>query len=278
MEKIRREQIDTDLLDLGERKLHRPQRVAVSQKGMIATAHYRATEAGAEMLAVGGNAVDAAVAAAFALGVCEPASSGVGGQTMMLVHTVGPKRTFALDGSSRAPNRATPETLSKTDRRRGYKATTVPSTPAVLQYALKTYGKLTLERVLEPAIRLAEEGCEVSLLQYLLTRRELKHLRDRSAAPCFLRDGVRPYPAGATFRQPMLAATLRRLATAGVEDFYQGEIAERIHADMESNGGLLHKDDLAQIPQPIERKPVAGRFEGCRVFTFPPPGAGRTGR
>ena len=276
MEKIRREQIDTDLLELGDRKLHRPQRVAVSQNGMVSTAHYRATEAGAEMLAAGGNAIDAAVAAAFALGVCEPASSGLGGQTMMLIRTVEPKRTFALDGSSRAPNRATPESLSKTDRRRGYKATTVPSTPAVLQYALTTYGRLKPSKVLEPAIRLAEEGYEVSLLQYLLTRRDLKHLRKRSAAPFFLRDGVRPCSAGSKFRQPVLATTLRRLVTAGIEDFYQGDIAEKIHADMENNGGLLHKDDLAQIPQPIERKPVTGRFEGCRVFTFPPPGAGRT--
>lgn len=276
METIRREQIDTDLLELGDRKLHRPQRVAVSRQGMVTTAHYRATEAGAEMLAVGGNAIDAAVAAAFAIGVCEPAASGLGGQTMMLIHLVEPRRTFALDGSSRAPNRATPESLSKADRRRGYGATTVPSTPAALQYALKTYGKLKLDRVLEPAIRLAEEGYEVSLLQFLLTRRELKHLRDKSAAPFFLRDGVRPHPAGSVFRQPVLAATLRRLASEGVEDFYQGEIAEKIHADMESNGGLLHKDDLAQIPQPIERKPVTGHFEGCRVFTFPPPGAGRT--
>jgi len=276
MEKIRREQIDTDLLELGDRKLHRPQRVAVSRRGMVATAHYRATEAGAEMLAAGGNAIDAAVAAAFALGVCEPAASGLGGQTMMLVHLAEPRRTFALDGSSRAPNRATPESLSKADRRRGYRATTVPSTPAVLQYALKSYGTLKLDRVLEPAIRLAEEGYEVSLLQFLLTRRELRPLRDKSAAPFFLRDGVRQHPAGSAFRQPVLAATLRRLALEGVEDFYRGEIAEKIHADMQNNGGLLHKDDLAQIPQPIERKPVTGRFEGCRVFTFPPPGAGRT--
>lgn len=276
MEKIRREQMDTDLLELGDRKLHRPQRIAVSRQGMVATAHYHATEAGAEMLAAGGNAIDAAAAAAFALGVCEPAASGLGGQTMMLIHLVEPRRTFALDGSSRAPNRATPESLSKPDRRRGYRATTVPSTPAVLQYALQTYGKLKLDRILEPAIHLAEAGYEISLLQFLLTRRDLKYLRNRSAAPFFLREGTRPYAAGSVFRQPVLAATLRRLAKEGVEDFYQGEIAEKIHLDMEGNGGLLHKDDLAQIPQPIERKPVTGRFEGCRVFTFPPPGAGRT--
>jgi gamma-glutamyltranspeptidase/glutathione hydrolase len=276
MEKIRREQIDTDLLELGERKLHRPQRAAASRQGMIATAHYRATEAGAAMMAAGGNAIDAAVAAAFALGVCEPAASGLGGQTMMLVHLAEPRRTFALDGSSRAPNRATPDSLSKSERRRGYKATTVPSTPAVLHYASKTYGKLSLNQVLEPAIQLAEEGIEVSVLQYLLTRRELKYLRQGAAAPFFLRDSVRPYLAGTSFRQPVLASTLRRLAAQGIEDFYHGEIAEKIHADMAANNGLLHRDDLAQVPQPIERKPVAGRFEGCRVFTFPPPGAGRT--
>ncbi|UCF34344.1 MAG: gamma-glutamyltransferase [Phycisphaerales bacterium] len=276
MDKIRREQIDTDLLDLTDRRLHRPQRVAVSRLGMVSTAHYRATEAGVKILEAGGNAVDAAVAAAFALGVCEPASSGLGGQTMMLVHLVEPRRTFALDGSSRAPNRATPESLSKPDRRRGYKATTVPSTPAVLRYAIDTHGKLKLDRVLEPAIRLAEEGYEVTMLQYLLTRRELKHLRKTTAAPLFLRDSGKPYLAGSLFRQPVLARTLRRLAKEGTEDFYVGRIAEQIHRDMRRNGGLLHKDDLAQIPHPIERKPITGRLEGSRVFTFPPPGAGRT--
>ena len=276
MEKIRRDTLDTALLELGDRKLHRPQRVAASQHGMIATAHYRATRAGADILAQGGNAIDAAVAAAFALGVCEPAASGLGGQTMMLIHQADPRRTFALDGSSRAPNRATPESLSKPDQRRGHRATTVPSTPAVLDYALSAYGKFKLATVLEPAIRLAEEGYIVSLLQYLLTRRELKYLRELSAAPFFLRDSTRPYPAGSKLRQPVLANTLKRLADQGIADFYQGQIAEQIHADMEANGGLLHRDDLAQVPQPIERKPITGRFEGSRVFTFPPPGAGRT--
>ena len=276
MDRLRREQIDTELLELSDRELHRPQRVGVSRRGMVSTAHYRATEAGVEMLSAGGNAIDAAVAAAFALGVCEPAASGLGGQTMMLIHQPEPRRTFALDGSSRAPNRATPESLVKAQRRRGYHAMTVPSTPAVLGYDLGTYGKLTLARVLEPAVRLAEEGYEVSLLQYLLTRRELKHLRQQSAARFFLRGGSRPYLAGSTFRQPVLARTLRRLATEGTDDFYVGEVAERIHEDLQRNHGLLQKDDLAQIPRPIERKPVTGRFENCRVFTFPPPGAGRT--
>ncbi|MBN1341680.1 MAG: gamma-glutamyltransferase [Phycisphaerae bacterium] len=268
--------VDTDLLDLDDRRVRHPQRVAVSKNGMVATAHYRATEAGAEMLADGGNAVDAAVAAAFALGVCEPAASGLGGQTMMLIRHQESRRTFALDGSSRAPNRAAPESLAKRDRRRGYRATTVPSTPATLRYALERYGKLKLARVLEPAIRLAEQGVEVTPLQFALTKRDLKHLQAGNAATFFLREGVRPHPIGSILKQPVLAETLRRLAQKGIKDFYTGRIARIIHDDMLRNGGLIQKDDLAQIPRPIERRPVTCAFNGLRIFTFPPPGAGRT--
>jgi gamma-glutamyltranspeptidase/glutathione hydrolase len=250
--------------------------MAVSKGGMIATAHYGATEAGAEMFSNGGNAIDAAVAAAFALGVCEPAASGLGGQTMMLIHDAATRRTFAVDGSSRAPNRAAAETLPKEDRLRGHRACTVPSTPAVLRYVLEKYGKLRLRSVLEPAIRLAEDGYESSLLQYALTRRALRHLRASTAAPFFLRDGKRPYTAGSMVKQPVLAETLRRLALRGIKDFYSGQIARLIHQDMVSNGGLIRRDDLAQVPRPIERRPVTGRIDSLRVFTFPPPGAGRT--
>ncbi|RMF80546.1 MAG: gamma-glutamyltransferase [Planctomycetota bacterium] len=276
MEQLRPPAVDTDLLELGNRKLFQPQRVAVARKGMIATAHYRASEAGAEMFAAGGNAFDAAVAAAFALGVCEPAASGLGGQTMMLVRVGSTGKTIALDGSSRAPNRATPKLLTKGQRLRGHTATTVPSTPAVLRYALERYGKLKLAQVLQPAIRLAEEGYEVSMLQHALMRRELKKLRAGTAGPLFLRDGARPYPVGAIFKQPVLAATLRRLAKRGVKDFYSGQIARQIHDDMVRNDGLIRRDDLAQVPRPIERRPITCRFEGQRVFTFPLPGAGRT--
>ncbi len=268
--------VDTALLELGDRRIHQPQRLAVSRDGMVATQHYRATEAGVEMLARGGNAIDAAVAAAFTLGVCEPAASGLGGQTMMLLHIAETRRTIALDGSSRAPNRATPDLLTAPQRRRGHTSTTVPSTPAVLRYALERYGTLKLAAVLEPAIRLAEDGYEVSPLQYALTRREARNLRAGTAAPFFLREGKRPYPVGSVFKQPVLAGTLRRLAAKGVKDFYAGRIARAIHEDMLANGGLIRRDDLAQVPRPIERKPLTCRFRGQRVFTFPLPGAGRT--
>ncbi len=262
--------------DPGDHRLVHPQRIGASRSGMVSTQHYHATEAGAEILAAGGNAVDAAVAAAFALCVVEPAACGLGGQTMLLLHLAEEGRKFCLDGATRAPNRTPPGELERLERLRGHRATTVPSTPAVLAYALKHYGTKTLADVLAPAVRLADEGYRISPLQHHLTRRELKYLRKHSAGAFFLKDGRTPHPIGARFRQPTLAKTLARIADAGVEDFYQGETARAIHADMLANDGLLRDDDLAQIPWPTERRPLATRLGHKRVFTFPPPGAGRT--
>ena len=253
-----------------------PRRLAIARAGMVATAHHRATAAGVEMLEAGGNAFDAAVAAAFALGVCEPAGSGLGGQTMALVHDAASGRTFALDGSSRAPNRAAAETFAdrRAEARRGYRATTVPSTPAVLDHLRGVYGTLSLPDALRPATRLAADGYEVSRLQHALARREAESLRAGTAGATFLRNGERPYRAGEIFRQPALAATLRRLASHGTADFYTGGIAAAIEADMARHDGFLRRDDLARIPTPVERRPLTGRFFGHRISTMPPPGAG----
>ena len=222
------------------------------------------------MLEQGGNAVDAAVAAALALGVCEPAASGLGGQTMMLVYDAAADRTVALDGSSRAPNRALIERFANlsADRRRGHLATTVPSSVAVYAHALETYGRLGWATVLEPAIVLAEDGYEVSVLQQRLARRELRHPAGRIGQPVLPGGGSSAYRAGATIRQPVLARTLARLAEEGFEDFYVGETARLIHADMEANGGIVLADDLAQIPHPVEREPLSGRFGRSRVLTM----------
>ena len=270
--------VDTDLLELTDTRIHEPQRVAASEHGMVSTAHYSATAAGVRMLERGGNAVDAAVAAALALGVCEPAASGLGGQTMMLVHHRTSGTTVAVDGSSRAPHRAVIDSFAnlRADRRRGHLATTVPSSPATYAHVLERYGRLSWTTVLEPAIELATDGYEISLLQHRLTRRERRHLQAHSAGQLFLQDGRRVRRAGTKFVQPMLAATLRRLAERGYEDFYLGETARLIHEDMEANGGILKQDDLAQIPVPVEREPLVGRLGRDQVRTMPPPGAGRT--
>lgn len=268
--------VDTDELDLTRATLPHPQRIAGSPNGAVATAHGGATEAGVRILAEGGNAIDAAVAAAFALGVCEPAASGLGGQTMLLLHVVDTRTTIALDGSSRAPNRVVPGALGKAERLRGYRATTVPSTPATLAYAAQKYGTRPLSVLLQPAIELARDGYAVTELQRRLTQRELKHLRSGTAGALFLKGGQRAHPVGYRFKQPALDETLRTLAAEGVESFYQGSIAKAIDADMVANEGLLRLDDLAQVPWPIERRPVGSRFGPTRVLTMPPPGAGPT--
>lgn len=266
---------NTEDLELGRQKAPSLQRIAASPFGMVATANYNATDIAVKVLADGGNAIDAAVAAAFALGVCEPAASGLGGQTMILLYNNDDKKTIALDGSSRAPHRVPPGELAKTERLRGHSATTVPSTPAVLAYALKRYGSMSLAAILEPIIELAQKGFKITELQHALAKREHKHLKAGTAGRFFLKNG-KLFPIAAVFKQPALASTLKRLAKHGVEDFYQGEIAAAIHEDMQENGGLVHLDDLAQIPWPIERKPLVCRYEGHKIHTFGEPGAGRT--
>jgi gamma-glutamyltranspeptidase/glutathione hydrolase len=271
----RKVEFDTEDQELGRQKAPWLQRIAASKYGMAATANYNATQVAETILAQNGNAADAAVAAAFALGVCEPAASGLGGQTMVLFYNAETKKTIALDGSSRAPHRVPPGELAKNERLRGHRATTVPSTPAVLAYLLKTYGTMQLATVLEPSIRLAEKGYKVTELKNGLVKRELKHLKAGSASQFFLNRG-RVMPVGALLRQPVLAQTFRRIAENGVEDFYLGEIAKDIHEDMVQNDGFIRDDDLSQIPWPIERKPLSCRFDGMRVHTFGEPGAGRT--
>jgi len=273
----KRTAVDIAAIEPERTVIPQPQRIASSGEGMVATAQYRATEIGESILKNGGNAVDAAVASAFALGVCEPQASGLGGQTMMLIHISDEGKTFSLDGSSRAPSRAVRERFTKKALRLyGHAAATVPSTPATLAYALKQYGTMTLAEVLAPVIALAEEGYQITKLQRDLQASARKTLKNRTGGAFFLRNGERTYPVGSVFRQPVLAKTFRHLADRGIEDFYLGEIADTIHRDMEENGGLIQRDDLAKIPYPIERKPVACRYGKYRVVTMPPPGAGRT--
>ena len=267
---------DTDFMEPARVKVPQPQRISANRNGMVATAHFGATRAGVTILEAGGNAMDAAVAAAFALGVCEPQASGLGGQTMMVHHVAETGQTVAIDGSSRAPNRAVIEASDKSSRLLGYGATTVPSTPATLGYVLGRYGTLSLEQVLKPAIDLAEKGVQVTELQRRLQQRELRNFKKGNAGGFFLRGGDKPYTVGSVFKQPVLAKTYIRLAEAGIEDFYTGAIGERICEDMKKNGGFIQKDDMANIPWPIEREPVSSRFGNLYVHTMPPPAAGRT--
>ncbi|PYZ92240.1 gamma-glutamyltransferase [Salipaludibacillus keqinensis] len=243
--------------------------------GMVSTASKQATEAGVEMLEKGGNAIDAAVAAAFCLGVSEPQASGIGGQSMALVRLADEKRIFALDGSSRAPFSLQPAKNPKKPIKLGLRSSTVPSTPAALGYLNETYGNLPLEEVLAPAIRVAEEGCPVTELIHRLLKKEAEQLRkDKKIKQIFFKNN-RPKNVGEIIVQPELAETMRTMAREGWRDFYTGRIAEKIVQDMEKRNGLISAVDLHQIPLPVEREVLESSYRDYEIFTYPPPGAGR---
>jgi len=248
-----------------------------SSKGMVSSAFPNASKAGSEMLKKGGNAIDAACATALALGVCEPQGSGIGGQSMGIIHFKG--RTICIDGSTRAPSLAIPRKFKNIiDRSRGYRATTVPSTVAVMGILNERYGNLEWATILKPAIRIAKKGYRITKLQNSLQQKELENftqVESKSGAKYFLKDGIVPFEPKDLFIQDELAEMLSYLAENGYKSFYHGKIPKIIDADMRKNKGLLREDDLVMIPKIIEREPIVGKYRNVTVKTFPPPAVGR---
>jgi gamma-glutamyltranspeptidase/glutathione hydrolase len=242
------------------------------REGAITTAFPLATEAGLEILRAGGNAIDAAAAAAWTLCVCEPGASGLGGQTVLLVRFADGRTRF-IDGHSRAPVAASLDTIKAGEQRRGYRSCTIPSTPATLDWVQSKYGVLSRERVMAPAIHVAEEGYAITPLQHRQIRWVAGYLRASPIGALFLHGGLPP-DVGCAFRQPELAATLRRLADLGADDFYRGEIARLIADDMRACGGLITEEDLASCGPPAQLDPVSTLYRGHRILSAPPPGGG----
>ena len=245
-----------------------------SPRGWVTSASPEATAAGVRVLEAGGNAVDAAAAVSFALGVTEPAMSGLGGQTQMLLFVPG-RGPLVINGTSFAPA-ATPRTATRDDLR-GHRTTTVPATVRVVEYAWRRYGSGTVdwEALLQPAIEYAEDGFAIGPFRHKVLLRHHDDLQaSESAAPLFLTTGGATPGVGQHWRQPRLAATLRQLATEGADTFYRGAIARAIADDMEEHGGWLSYADLAELPEPTELEPLRGRYRGHDVWTLPPPGGG----
>jgi len=248
-----------------------------SKKGMVSSAFPDATKAGVEMLKKGGNAIDAACATALALGVCEPQASGIGGQSMVIMHFQG--KTICIDGSTRAPSLATPSKLRHVqDRSIGYRAATVPSTVAVMGFLNEKYGNLDWADVLNPVIKIAKKGYRITKLQHDLQQRELKNfakVESGSGARYLLKDGKVPYDPKDLFVQEELSEFLSYLGANGYRSFYHGKIPKMIDADMRENKGLLRENDLVMMPKVIEREPLLGKYRNVTVKTFPPPAVGR---
>jgi gamma-glutamyltranspeptidase / glutathione hydrolase len=251
--------------------------------GMVATDEPLASQAGVEMLKRGGNAVDAAVATAFALAVVEPAAGNIGGGGFMLVRLANGKTNF-FDYREMAPGKATRDmyikpdgTLDKQASVIGYRSVAVPGTVAGLALALKTHGTMKLAQVLQSAIRYAEEGIPVTEKLAREFQEERSDLQRFSMSNhIFLNDG-KMYQAGDTLRQPELAATLKRIAKNGPDEFYKGETAQRLAYEMAALGGLITLDDLAHY-QPKIREVLEANYtvngQHWEVLAPPPPSSG----
>ncbi len=260
-----------------------PREPVRSAQGMVATDEPLASQAGVEILKRGGNAVDAAVATAFALAVVEPAAGNIGGGGFMLVRLANGKSTF-FDYREVAPGRATRNMYIKADGKLdelgstiGYRSVAVPGTVAGLTLALKTYGTMKLAEVMQPAIRLAEQGFPISEKLAREFREERSGLQQFSmSSHIFLNDG-NMFRAGDALKQPELAATLKRIAKNGPAEFYQGETAQMLARDMAGLGGLITLDDLAHY-QPKIREVLHGSYtsggQRWEVLSAPPPSSG----
>lgn len=251
-----------------------------AQHGMVVSVHHLAADAGIEILREGGNAVDAAVATGFALAVVHPIAGNLGGGGFMLIRTHDGKSTF-LDYREKAPMAATenmyldakgdviPET-SLDSSVIGYRSIAVPGSVAGLAYAERKYGKLDLKHVIAPAIRLASDGFELSAQEaHELTDPDLSKFPD--SKHIFQRDG-NFYKAGETFRQPVLAQTLRRIAN-DPEGFYHGRLAEQLLGDLKKGNALITAEDLARY-NVVERRPITGTFHNYTIISAPPPSSG----
>ncbi|HEX6135162.1 MAG TPA: gamma-glutamyltransferase [Longimicrobiales bacterium] len=235
--------------------------------------HPLAAAAGMDVLRRGGNAVDAAITMAAVLAVVRPHMNGVGGDAFLLLREGRSRRVRALNGSGRSPAAASPDTL----RALGFTAmpdtgvhsVTVPGAVRAWADALRRHGTITLLDALGPAIRYAEDGFPVSAKLAADIAAEADRIAaDPAMAATFLPGGAPPAP-GSVLRQPDLAATLRQITRDGADALYVGEIARRIDAFMQSEGGLLRITDLA-AHSPLWQEPIATTYGGYRVLAFPP--------
>ena len=252
-----------------------------SKRGLVASAHVLASRAGVEILAKGGNAVDATVATGLALAVVYPRAGNLGGGGFTVIR-LADGRASVLDYRERAPARATRDmyldawgNVAVGLSTEGYLAAGIPGTIAGFALALEKYGsgKISWAEAIEPARRLAAEGFVVTpgLARDLRASQKLLSPYPESKR-IFLRDG-RLYTAGETWKQPELAQTLARLQKNGPREFYEGETARLIAEDMMRNGGLIGREDLRGY-RAVERPVLRGYYRGYEILTMPPPSSG----
>jgi len=257
-----------------------PLRPTHAPHAIVTSVHELASRAGIEMLRSGGNAVDAAVATGFALAVVHPQAGNLGGGGFLLLRSAAGETHF-IDFREKAPAAATENMYldaqgnvlpdsSKESSVVGYKSVGVPGSVAGLVYAERKYGKLSLEKVIAPAIKLARDG-------FPLAYEDTQELKDEYLAQfpestrIFQRDG-NYYQPGELLKQPELARTLERIAK-NPDDFYHGAMARELAAAIHKGGGLVTAADLADY-EVKEREPIRGSYRGYDIISAPPPSSG----
>lgn len=254
-----------------------PQQRVVLDGSAVAVADKYSADAAEEIFRQGGNAVDAAVAIAFTLAVTYPEAGNIGGGGFMTVYMGG--KPYFLDYRERAPLAATKDMYLDKDGNvvkgmslYGDRAVGVPGTVAGMWEAQKRFGKLKWKQVIAPAIRYARDGFVVD---EQLAQRGVDASKEFGGKTNFDQyfSGLK---AGATFKQPELAAVLARIANDGAKDFYDGKTADLIAASMKKGGGLITKQDLVQY-KAVWRQPIQANWNGYRVITAPPPSSGGIG-
>ena len=258
-----------------------PLRPTHAPHAIVTSVHELASRAGVEMLRSGGNAVDAAVATGFALAVVHPQAGNLGGGGFLLLRSANGNTRF-IDFREKAPAAATENMYldaqgnvipdsSKNSSVVGYKAIGVPGTVAGLVYAEKQYGKLSLEKVIAPAIKLARDGFPLAYEDTQALKEDEYLAEFPESKRIFQRDG-NYYRPGELFKQPELARTLDRIAK-NPDEFYHGALARELAAAIHQGGGLVTAADLAAY-EVKEREPIRGSYRGFDIISAPPPSSG----
>jgi gamma-glutamyltranspeptidase/glutathione hydrolase len=243
---------------------------------MVATATLESTRAAAGVLEEGGNAIDAAVAASFTLGVVDPGDSGLGGAVYILVH-MADGRSVAIDGSAVVPfaiDRQRLAELAEQQQKRGIELVAVPGALAAVDHAVTRYGTRPLGQLVMPAIEFAEHGYRPNAFQRTTIGSYLEDVLDSDYLRFIVLDDGQFLPSGERpICRPEFAQTLRRIADSGAADFYRGAIADLIEKDMRRRGGFVRRSDLG-ILSVTELEPVRGTYRGFDILSFPFPGSG----
>lgn len=256
-------------------------RDATSTKAMATASKYEVSQVGAEIMAKGGNAVDAAVAMGFALGVCEPFTSGLGGGGLATIHTA-EGENFFIDFREVAPAAATLDLYvdasgeNNGNTKEGGLASGVPGEVAGLLYLLEHHGTMSREEVMEPAIRIANEGFTVSAYcANAISDAYEKTQKFPEMSKVYLDENGLPWEEGSVITNPDLGKALQLIADQGADVFYKGEIGEAMVATLAKYDGVMTMEDLAGY-EVHELEPVTGDYRGYTVISSPPPSSGGT--